>query len=283
MIEQESASDDGQAIVVGIALTALGTLFYAFEYVLCERLFTQYKQPVDSKQLCLYTGMWGMLFTLVWMCVYTFPNWEQIVMQEVRDAGGRPWVILALYVSHLLSNAVHNLAWFATCELEGGVSTGLLMGVKAVILFFASSLCFCNPHRPEQCMSIAKGLATGVVLLGTTLYYWPSSFVAQRARAWARAARQPRWMPRGSVFVGRRGGGGALIRDPLSGKMRPARGGHRRIARPTQKALTTLFDMRGEAYGRLHGQVVLFLSLDTHSSHICQSPFFPDLTFKFCF
>ena len=89
VIEQESASDDGQAIVVGIALTALGTLFYAFEYVLCERLFTQYKQPVDSKQLCLYTGMWGMLFTLVWMCVYTFPNWERIVTQEVRDAGGR--------------------------------------------------------------------------------------------------------------------------------------------------------------------------------------------------
>ena len=116
-------------------------------------------------------------------------------------------------------------------------------------------------------MSIAKGLATGVVLLGTTLYYWPSSFVAQRARAWARAARQPRWMPRGSVFVGRRGGGGALIRDPLSGKMRSARGGHRRIARPTQKALTTLFDMRGEAYGRLHGQVVFFLSFFSHSTH----------------
>ena len=59
----------------------------------------------------------------------------------MRHAGGRPWLICVLYATHMLNNGLHNLAWFVICELEGGVSTGLLMGVKAVVLFFASALC----------------------------------------------------------------------------------------------------------------------------------------------
>lgn len=64
------------------------------------------------------------------MGAVTVPRWETLVTGEVLSKGGRPAVIAALYVSHTLNNAVHNLAWFYVCELEGGVTTGLLQGVK---------------------------------------------------------------------------------------------------------------------------------------------------------
>ena len=70
---------------------------------------------------------------------------------------------------------MHNLAWFVVCELEGGVSTGLLMGIKAVMLFFASALFFCDDAHSEQCLTPLKAIATAVVLLGTVIYYMPTS------------------------------------------------------------------------------------------------------------
>ena len=60
-----------------------------------------------------------------------------LVGEEVAAAGGDPTTILLLYGTHTLNNAVHNAAWFIVCELEGGVSTGLLMGVKAAAAFLA--------------------------------------------------------------------------------------------------------------------------------------------------
>ena len=62
-VGQNTHTDQGQAAVAGIALTAMGTLFYALEYVLCERVYTLYEKPVDAKQLCFYTGAWGLGFT----------------------------------------------------------------------------------------------------------------------------------------------------------------------------------------------------------------------------
>ncbi len=49
-----------------------------------------------------------------------------------------PWLIVLLYAGHTINNSIHNIAWFVVCELEGGVSTGLLMGVKAASLFFST-------------------------------------------------------------------------------------------------------------------------------------------------
>ena len=108
---------------------------------------------------------------------------EDIVrFHEVARGGDVLW-ILFLYATHCLNNSVHNLAWFVICELEGGVSTGLLMGVKAALLFFASAVFFCDSTHPEQCLTPSKGIATVVVLLGTTIYYAPEEKLPRLPRA----------------------------------------------------------------------------------------------------
>ncbi len=118
------------------------------------------------------------------MLAFTVPNWQTLVVDEVFAANGSPWLILLLYTTHTINNGVHNAAWFVVCELESGVSTGLLMGLKAAALFLASALCFCKDQSPwpdlldyhkEQCMTRTKAGATAVVLFGTAVYYWPTS------------------------------------------------------------------------------------------------------------
>ena len=102
--------DGSPELLWGVALTFCGTFFYALEYTLCERVYTLYALPLDAKQLCFCTGAWGLLVTAVWIGVYTVPNWTHLVAEEVAEKEGNPYVIAALYLSHTLNNAAHNLA-----------------------------------------------------------------------------------------------------------------------------------------------------------------------------
>lgn len=207
-LDEAGDVDDGGAsggrVLAGILLTFVGTLFYALEYTLCERAFTLYDRPLDSKQLCFYTGVWGLCFTGVWMTAYTVPRWETLVSDEVARSEGSPLLLTVLFASHTLNNGLHNAAWFVVCELESGVSTGLLMGLKAAALFVASSVCFCKSQSPwpelleehsEQCMTSTKTLATAIVLTGTALYYWPSN-VALPCTGVRAASGLPGWFQR---------------------------------------------------------------------------------------
>lgn len=114
-----------------------------------------------------------MTFTMCIMMFYTFPHWNVLVVEEIKQAGGNVWLIIFLFLTHAVNNAVHNASWFVVCELEGSVSTGLLMGVKAAGLFIASAICFCDDDHSEQCMTVAKSFAVFIVMVGTMVYYWP--------------------------------------------------------------------------------------------------------------
>jgi hypothetical protein len=92
---------------------------------------------------------------------------------------------------HLINNSVHNASWFVVCELEGGTSTGLLMGVKAAFLFFASAVSFCDEEHPEQCMSTFKLVAVCFVVLGAILYYKEPETAAARVGGSGGAASSP--------------------------------------------------------------------------------------------
>ena len=87
---------------------------------------------------------------------YTVPHWDELVAEPIAEASGRLWLIALMYLLMVANNALHNAAWFLIVELEGGTSTGLLMGVKAVFLFFGSAIAFCSAEHPEQCMTPLK-------------------------------------------------------------------------------------------------------------------------------
>ena len=120
-----------------------------------------YQQPVDSKELCFFTGVWGLVFTSVWLVFYTAPHWGELVSAEVAMNGGSTPLILVLYASHTVNNGVHNYAWFVICEEEGSVATGLLQGAKAVALFIASAALFCRCCAPPTRQLVRTGWFRG--------------------------------------------------------------------------------------------------------------------------
>lgn len=173
---EDTSSTTGKRVVVGIALTLIGTVGYGLEYVLCERALVRGDglTPID---FLWYMGVWGTLLIGAYLCVYTVPRWEVLVAQPTRDADASTGYLVFLFASHTINNWIHNIAWFVICQIEGSVSTGLLQGLKAILLFAASSVAFC--HRQEsQCLTPAKGAATVVVVLGTLVYYSVPSVAA---------------------------------------------------------------------------------------------------------
>ena len=75
-------------------------------------------RPVDSKELCFFTGMWGLGFTLLWFVCYTIPKWQSLVSDEIEERGGSVPLIVLLFISHTINNGVHNYAWFVVCEVR---------------------------------------------------------------------------------------------------------------------------------------------------------------------
>lgn len=218
-LDNEIESEDGKRVAIGSALIGFGTVAYGLEYALCERLMavshgppahetvsaedgeaTPSKAKADRKpsstdaivEMMWHMGLWGILLSALYTAAYVAPRWDRLVGAPVREAGASPGYLAFLVVSHTVSNWLHNLSWFIICDREGSVSTGLIQGLKAVLLFAGSSVAFC--HRQEsQCMTRHKVTATAIVTLGTAVYYLApnmstAELAAQRERDGAGAA-----------------------------------------------------------------------------------------------
>lgn len=177
-LDEDLSSVEGKRVVLGIVCTLGGTVAYGLEYVLCERALVTDPDltPVD---FLWYMGLWGTFLISIYILVFTVPHWEEMVAKPVRDGGASAAYLVFLFSSHTVNNWLHNITWFMICEKEGSVSTGLLQGLKAIMLFGASSLAFCHVQQ-SQCYTPFKGAATAVVVLGTLVYYSVPSVAAKR-------------------------------------------------------------------------------------------------------
>jgi len=192
-LENDFASDGGRRVAAGSVCIAVGTVAYGLEYALCERLLSASdagnETPVASAtdepdaaeprrasgneaivEMMYYMGLWGLGLSALYTAVVVAPRWDYLVAAPVRVSGATPQYLTALVVSHTFSNWLHNLSWFIICDREGSVATGLLQGLKAVLLFGGSSLAFCD-RQESQCMTRPKVLATAIVVAGTAIYY----------------------------------------------------------------------------------------------------------------
>ena len=73
-----------------------------------------------------FMGWWGLGLSVLYIGVYTVPRWEELVAGPTREAGNTTGYLVALFGSHVIANWLHNTTWFAICDAEGSVATGLL-------------------------------------------------------------------------------------------------------------------------------------------------------------
>jgi hypothetical protein len=146
----------------------IGTVLIALAYVFDERIVEDYS--ISGENLCVYTGIFSTFYSLCYMGVYTIPRWETLMSDEVRAAGGS-WDQIAFGFALVCFSAyLHNWSYFHIVEKPGGsLTAGVLQSLRAVMVFYFSSLLYCNSH-PEQCLTLSKSLSAFVVIIGVVTF-----------------------------------------------------------------------------------------------------------------
>jgi len=152
----------------GIALSLAGTFCYAVVYALNERLLgPQYRVP--ARLLCRSLGIISTSVFAIYLCLYTIPNLNTLLLVPIAVQGTNLYVVLLLYLLIVVSSYVHNISYFVMMSDVGAVATGVLSSVRAVLIFGLSSIMYCNIDS-TQCYTGMKAMSTVLVALGVLLF-----------------------------------------------------------------------------------------------------------------
>jgi len=152
---------------MGICIT-LSTFAYGSNYIVSEHVLSLPDHP-SANHVQTYTGLTSFLFVLCYLFFYTIPNWHTVFSEPVKKSNGNLGIIMVVYVGLIISAFLHSFSYYKLVKQMGSVSTGILQSLRAVCVFFLSSLFYCEDH-PEQCLSKVK-ILSAVVVIGGVLYY----------------------------------------------------------------------------------------------------------------
>lgn len=141
-----------------------GTIIYALEYVVNEKLVVQLSH-VSPEQYCYSIGICSLLFSLLYIFVYTIPNFNVLITERVTSHNGNILYIVSCYLLLIVASFGHSISYFRLLKNVGAVATGILQALRAISVFAFSALLFCS-FDASQCYNWYKGLATALVSVG---------------------------------------------------------------------------------------------------------------------
>lgn len=127
---------------------------------------------VHPQLLCAVIGRTACVFLLPWMLFHSFPHLQTGLLTPMAVQGElTPSTLILLYLILIASSYLHNESYFVMVSSIGAVQTGLLNAIRAICVFGLSSAFFCQ-RDAQQCYSMAKGIATLLVVHGILLFSW---------------------------------------------------------------------------------------------------------------
>jgi len=105
---------------VGIGFTILGTIVFGMSYVVGEELLTKSKMHPFTLQTMVST--WALLFIVIYTVIHTLPNFDMLVINEVKKNNGDVTLILLAYIALMLSAFLHTYSYYALLQYVGYVS-----------------------------------------------------------------------------------------------------------------------------------------------------------------
>jgi drug/metabolite transporter (DMT)-like permease len=164
-------STNAQTLFFGVVLCVLGTMGYASIYVLNQRNFSGgHLPPPDPVNVCGWVGSLCTVVFTCWFAVNTLPRWTQLVVEPIKEANGNVPLIISLYILLILDQFLHNFNYYVLIDTNGAVTTGVLQGLRSIMVFLLSALFFCAPGHEEQCLNAPK-VASCVVVVSGVLFY----------------------------------------------------------------------------------------------------------------
>eukprot|EP01029_Cantina_marsupialis_P031707 TRINITY_DN9201_c0_g1_i2.p1 TRINITY_DN9201_c0_g1~~TRINITY_DN9201_c0_g1_i2.p1 ORF type:complete len:234 (-),score=60.98 TRINITY_DN9201_c0_g1_i2:71-772(-) len=165
-----NAADDTNAgdVVLGVLIVLAGTFFHSLTYIINEKILAL-PNSIQPERLSAWIGLGGTIVFTIYMLVYTIPNGQELVIDNIKDKGGKTWIIALVYPLLTIDNLIHALVYFNLLHSLGSVTAGIMKGVQTVLVFGASHFFFCGKQE-SQCFDVIKGISVVVVVTGILVY-----------------------------------------------------------------------------------------------------------------
>lgn len=160
----------------------LSPMFYAFNYIQNEILIKRYLKPstapisaagddLDNRDISLLLGIYSSTILLIYISLYTIPNWNELMAVPIEQQGGSYLVIAGLFFSMMICAFLHNVTYVVLMGKLGSLSTGIMQGLRAITVFVGSAVFFCDPvSSPGQCFTFEKLISSSIVIFGVILF-----------------------------------------------------------------------------------------------------------------
>ncbi|SAL99950.1 hypothetical protein [Absidia glauca] len=162
-----SSDDSGSAaiLMVGTLLTLGGTFFYSCIYVYSDYILSKQHPPPLPARICCYIGMYSTVISLVWISVYTLPRYDQLI--QIGSTSKQ--AVWGMYLLVTLANGTHSWNYYELIDRTGSVATGILQGLRAVIVYGISHAWYCSSDS-AQCFTVYKGFGSLLVIACVFLF-----------------------------------------------------------------------------------------------------------------
>lgn len=162
----------GPDVFRGSCLVLIGSALHAMIYVLSEVLLTTGEKLPMTAYCAVLCALSSSAFIL-WQLFFTLPRFDNLIGGPMHDAGTSPVAAVMILCAIGLANLVHAISFFYTLKNTpgGSVSTGVLKGLSAVLVFVVCHWVFCGRDGGrEMCFTWSKFSSLCVVVGGVLLY-----------------------------------------------------------------------------------------------------------------
>lgn len=153
-------------LMFGTIMTLGGTFFYSCVYVYSDYIMSQHKPPPLPARVCCYSGIYTSIISLVWIGLYTWPRLDDLI--HIKE-GTSLNTVYGMYLLVTVANAVHSWNYYELIDRTGSVATGILQGLRAVLIYVISDSWYCKTD-PAQCFTKFKGLGS-LLVIGCVLLF----------------------------------------------------------------------------------------------------------------
>ncbi|KAF8952710.1 hypothetical protein BGZ46_003393, partial [Entomortierella lignicola] len=177
-VKNESPDDDGPVQSwleksFGAMITLGATFLYACVYVLSDKVLSTFKPTPVPEKVCSMVGGYASLLTFIYLCIYTFPNWQTEVVDVVEAHHGSKIGIFIVYPLVTISSLLHSLNYYVLLSRINNIAVGIMQSLRAVLVFVMSHYLFCGISS-TQCFNEWKFVSAIVVIGCVTLFSFNS-------------------------------------------------------------------------------------------------------------
>lgn len=121
-------------------------LYLACIYVYADNILSKSdRQPLPAR-VCCWMGVYTSLFTWLWISVYTLPQLNDIIHIDVDTSTTK---VFFMYFIVTIANALHSWSYYELIEQTGNVATGILQGLRAILVYSISHVWYCQEDSAQ--------------------------------------------------------------------------------------------------------------------------------------